>query len=296
MEYLADYFELVVPRVDDSAVFRYHTAIPAEMLRRAAAYDFSYGEQSELMDRAIRRLPEEHRYYVQLAGIVHRASRGDKDVLREELNHLQQRFRNHGKGYTGNSYFEQVRSRIDELEAWHCNQAGDFGRCLELADAALAQRPGTYTMALRGCALIGLERYREAEEQLRKALDCRQPAACAYVELARALMYQERLQEAEMELLRGLHSYPADEIPSGYYLYVLKMIWRRDKSLPDKTDVIAMLRSTSPVDPEVWALDSWFQWKSGESDAAQLCLARAIELGLPDPRLEELREEMQLPL
>jgi hypothetical protein len=57
-EALADYFELVVPKANDSTVFRLIDRIPERVLARVAAYEFSPEQERELMDRAIARFAE----------------------------------------------------------------------------------------------------------------------------------------------------------------------------------------------------------------------------------------------
>ena len=70
MEYLSQYFEIVDYAVNDSILFMNVEKIPHEMIRRCAAWDFDREEQVELMDRAIKRLPEELRYHAVLAKVM----------------------------------------------------------------------------------------------------------------------------------------------------------------------------------------------------------------------------------
>ena len=220
------------------------------------------------MGRAIARLPEEHRYYVELAGIVLQFRKADFSLLREELDRLDQRFRENGRDYTANPYFEEVRHYLAELEGWRCNQEGQFERCLQLADEILIRQPNSYTMLLRGCALIGLKRYGEAEEQLRNALGQHPVAAWAHIQMAVALMSQSRLAEAEAELLRGLPAYATAELPARYYLDILSSIWRREDPVQDKTAIMDMLLSKLPGNPEVRVLDARLRRIDGDPDGA----------------------------
>jgi len=116
MEYLAEYFELVIPRIDDSAVFRYSKAIPQNILRRASEFDFSYEEQLELMDRAISRLSEEDRYYVKLARIYLQSQSREPAALQTELDRLHSQFREIAVDYTPHPYFQDMKRRLDSLE------------------------------------------------------------------------------------------------------------------------------------------------------------------------------------
>jgi tetratricopeptide (TPR) repeat protein len=112
MEYLADYFDLIVPRVDDSAAFLFRRPIPPEVLRRAIAWDFTYEEQVQLMDGAIARLPEEDRFYVGLARIVLHFQQPDWDRLRREFAELEAAFRASPRDYSLNPYFDEVRVHL----------------------------------------------------------------------------------------------------------------------------------------------------------------------------------------
>jgi tetratricopeptide (TPR) repeat protein len=303
MEYLADYFDPIVTRVDDSAVFLYRDAIPAHILQRAVDYDFSYEERLVLMDRAIARLPEEDRFYVQLARIVLQFRKTSVSALRDELTQLHRRFLESGLDYSANPYFEEVAAGLDELEqdlaytqdeqeGWRCNDAGSYARCLELADKLLKQRPTTYNMTMRGSALLGLGRCIEAEEQFRAALEVRPPSGYAYIGLAWALHGQNRSVEAETELLRGLRDRDAG-VPSKSYLEQLTWFWCENPPA-EKLPSVAALQREFPGDPEVWVLDAWLRGRGGDHCGAEASIERAARLGLTPERLDEVRQEMPL--
>ena len=294
MEYLVDYFELVVPRVDDSAVFRCRKAIPAEVIQRAAKYDFPDAEKVELMNRAVARLPAEHRYYVELAGIVLRAWTVDSDILRGELDRLERQFDREGKNYSANSYFAGVRHQIDISEGWRAQVEGRFERCLELSGRILARERNSNNLTMRGCALIGLKRFNQAEEPLREALQFRPVSPWAYLELSRALMSQEQFAEGETVLLRGFPDYAREGLSSIQYLEYLNLIWSRESPLPDKTNVMAMLHRNLPGDPEVWVMDARRLAMIGDRDGARNSLEAAAKLGLPETRVRQLRQGLGL--
>jgi predicted O-methyltransferase YrrM len=254
MEYLADYFELVVPRVDDSAVFLYRKEIPADVLHHAATHDFTSEEQVELMDRAISRLPEEDRYYVQLARIVLRSREVDGAILHSELDELEQRFLHRARDYNENTYFTDVRDHIDEWEGWRQIKARNFRRALELADGVVLRRRNTHLLRLRGCALAGLGRHSEAEQEFRAALKMDRSSGVATIELARAIRHQDRLEEAEAEVLGGLRDRIATDATSREYLSLLEEIWQLKNDPQHEAVVLADLKREMPDDPEVEAL------------------------------------------
>jgi tetratricopeptide (TPR) repeat protein len=264
MEYLADYFELVIPRIDDSAVFLYSKAIPPDILRRASEFDFSYEEQLELMDGAVSRLSEKDRYYVELARIYLQSQSGELATLQTELDRLHNEFREIAVDYTPHPYFEGIRRHLDLLEGWNCNGEGHFERCLEVADRLLAGYRDSYGMTLRGCALSGLRRYAEAEAQLTEALSSTSAPACAYLEMARVLFFQNRYAEAQAELLRGLPKFIAEQLVPTNYIDLLRLIWKADGPCRDRSAVIEQFREALPNEPEVWALDALWHEIAGD--------------------------------
>jgi tetratricopeptide (TPR) repeat protein len=289
MEYLAEYFELVVPRVDDSAVFQYQTAIPAEVLRRAVDYDFTNEEQLRLMDAAVRRLSADDRYYVQLAGVVLKSRLGQRAGLMQELEELQRRFNERPLHYSQNSYFEDVASYLNEVEAWRLQGEGDFAGSLRLADDIVARRRNSYSLVLRGYALSGLQRYGEAEREFRAALEVGPCSGYCYVELARVLMLVGRLADAEAEVLRGLRDAAAIDASTKDYLEVLYSIWTKRATPPKERATMEALFRERPNDPEVWVLDGRLHHMSGDDESAARSWRRAIEIGLPPERLDEVR-------
>jgi tetratricopeptide (TPR) repeat protein len=292
MEHLADYFELIVPRVDDSAVFRFLAPIPQHVLRRAIDYDFSYDEQLALMDRAISRLAEEDRYYVQLARIVLQSEQASPATLRLEVDELESRFKQRDLRFSQNAYFDQVRDLLVQMEGWRALAEGDFERCLEVADKILAQAPNNLIMTMRGNALNELGRYSEAEEQLRVALALAPRLGYTEIQLAYALAAQSRFGEAEAELLCAMRD-PREDITLTDYFEMLAVVWNNENAPGQKVTTMAMLHRQFPDNPEVWLLDARLHQLTGDSESARISLTRASQLGLSTLRFEAAREAMQ---
>lgn len=292
MEYLAEYFELIVPRTDDSAAFLFRAPIPRDVLQRAIEYDFSFEEQMALMDRAISHLAEEDRYYVRLARVVLQFKKTHEDVLQQELNEIEQAFKGRVLGYSNNSYIQDVRSAVDEMYGWRCLDKEKFEPALEIADRILTTRTSAHVMAIRGQALLGLKRYREAEEQLRKALG--QPSASGYchIALARALMLQERFEEAEAQLLCGLRDPQARDAPTKDFLNMLGWVWYHENAPQRRKPTMAQLHREFPEHPEVWVLDGRLRKLSGDLEGAKVSLSKASELGLSPERRSEIGREL----
>jgi tetratricopeptide (TPR) repeat protein len=88
---------------------------------------------------------------------------------------------------------------------WNLIRAGEWTDALKVADETLSQTGNEVSLLMRGCALNGLSRYAEAEESLRKFTPTGTEAdQYVPVELARAVMHQQRHDEAEQILLESL--------------------------------------------------------------------------------------------
>ncbi len=267
MEYLADYFDLVAPRVDDSAVFRLRSAIPERALRRAITYDFSFEEQQQLIESAIRRLQPEDRFYAELAGIVLRSKHVNGDLLRAELDALEQQFNERELGYTRNPYFEDVRISVDMNDGWRQLALGNYERSLEIAENLLKRGRDGWRFAMRGCALSRLGRYAEAEQDLRDALEMRPLSGYTYIELARSLLHQGRFDEAEAGVLRGVGDKDAIDAGSGEYLDVLKEVLTARNDPQKDAATMARLRIAIPDSQELQDLEAELSQRSAGADA-----------------------------
>lgn len=70
MEYLAPYFQIVVPRVNDSIVFKYIEKINDADYNKVLSFNFTPSEQLDLINSAIQRLAHGDRIFVELSRIV----------------------------------------------------------------------------------------------------------------------------------------------------------------------------------------------------------------------------------
>ncbi len=171
MEYLADCFQLVAPRLDDSAGFVLTREIPAEMLRRAVDYDFSIAEQIALMDRAVERLPVEDRHVVELARLTLRLAANDWMDVRAEFESVERRNTHRTEDATWVRYVDGMRNSVDQSEGWQQRNLGHFERSLQLADNLIARGcNNSHVLSLRAASLGGLGRHGEAELVYREAL------------------------------------------------------------------------------------------------------------------------------
>ena len=293
MEYLAEYFELVAPRVDDSAVFLLRKAIPPTVLARAIRYDFTYQERLQLMDKAILRLAPEDRFYVKVARIVLQCGTADETLLRQELDGLETAFAKGDFGYSNNSYFEDVRNHIDELDGWRQARAGNYQGALDLAQSLLSHRVTGSVLILRGRALTGLGHYVEAEEALRAAMQNGRYPAHAYLELARALSHQHRFDEAEAELLEAMSDRQEMRSNARALLHLLGdiLVARDDRAKAEA--VLTRLLGQYPDDPEIRAARSRFLSQCGDVPQAGEVPQKAVGLGLQPERAAELRHPHQ---
>ena len=111
-ELLSDYFELVEPKANDTAMFRLVDRIPERVLDAASAYDYSAEEQMRLIDRAIERFAGKSRF-LKLAKAVLYLEHGMRD---EASKILHQVALDHGEAMTPDeeSYFHGCASGVAE--------------------------------------------------------------------------------------------------------------------------------------------------------------------------------------
>lgn len=116
MEYLHEYFELVEPRVDDSAAFLLRRPIPGEALRSAArVHELPFAEQLALMDHAIARLPEGSRRHVELARARLLGQGRGHDAMRAALDEIDTRYPSVDGDERWGAYREQMSSVMAAL-------------------------------------------------------------------------------------------------------------------------------------------------------------------------------------
>jgi tetratricopeptide (TPR) repeat protein len=287
MEFLAEYFELVVPRADDSAVFFYKAAIPNELLERAIRYDFTGSEQLELMNRAAARLCPEDRFIVELAGLVLRSGIDNHPGVATALADLERRFNEQPRDYPQNSYFDDVGFHLKTLDAWRLYGAGDFAGALRLADEIVVRSRTAHSLLLRGMTLSALRRDTEAERDLRFAQQVGPPLGYCHVELAKVLLRKNQLDEAEAQVLMAVRDATLSDATTRDYLETLYLIWSVARDPRRHQTTMTELRARLPGDPEVWLLDGRLHEMCGDSEAAAASWRRATELGLPAYRLSK---------
>jgi len=295
MEYLADYFEIVAPRVDDSAVFFLAKAIPARVLQRAIDYDFSLDEQLALMDRALARLPAEDRHVVELARLMLRGKLSDGHALRVELDDIEHRNAEHRDEPSWQTYLGQMRNYVDETDGWQQRDRGDFPRTLELVAGLISRgRRTSPILVMWATALVGLNRHAEAEPILREALQKRPRNGYAYIVMARVLADLGRLDEAEAELVRGILDRAAQGARPVDFLERLGGIWEKLLNVERATAVLDQLRRELAEEPEVWVLDARVHIFLGRRREAVLSLRKAVAVGLPPARCAKVRQQTGL--
>lgn len=143
MEYLSPWFDLVVPRCDDSAVFRLREPISDEAWRRVVADDFTAAERLDLMDRALLRLPEGDRHYVELARILLRGALLDWESAREQLIAVAARYDHCRLDRNWVHYLEGTCDSVDEAAGWQRKARGDVTGTLAIAESMWRVAPCT---------------------------------------------------------------------------------------------------------------------------------------------------------
>ena len=300
MEYLAEYFEVLVPRVDCSIVFRCRKAVPESMLRRVVAYEFTHQEQLALIDGALQRLSEVDRHYVEQTRAVLLCRMKDWVAARRQLDDLDRR----APQYAGDRGWADgqagVRSTLDEHEGWWHHSMQNWRRSLELADRLLAQRGLTAPLTvMKGAALLGLQKLTDAESVLRAGMTApRIPGySYVYIVLAQCLKAQGRHAEATEMLLEGLTTRQKTGGPTVRdFADNLLEVWASKPDAPAVKKTLAGLRPSLANEPEFLVMEARCHAYLGDQRAAEQSLATAVQLGLSQQRLHEVRKVLQWPL
>ena len=157
MEFLAPYFEILEPRINNTALFLNTAPIPDEALRRLAAFDFDEDEQLDLMERQIARLPADCRHYPMLARIklLERMGRSEAvDAACEELSGLAPPDLWDNDAANWQHRVDLLRQQIEFDRARHAFVDGDYERALAMAgrivdmDGAKVDASSLYAVAL----------------------------------------------------------------------------------------------------------------------------------------------------
>ena len=218
MEFMHPYLELVLPRVDDSAVFILRKSVPEHALDRAVRYDFTAQERLALMDAAITRLPPKDQFFVRLAKVMLRARDGANPAeLKSEIEAVEKTYGT--DDLARNADYEEARTRLLEFpeqiakeSGWSALKKSEWSVAVEIAERLLAKREDGDALFMPGYGLLGLGRYQEAEDALRRA-SAGDTSAAAYIPaaLARTVLHQQRHDEAEQILLEYLERIGSSE-------------------------------------------------------------------------------------
>jgi tetratricopeptide (TPR) repeat protein len=192
MEHLSDYFEIVEPKIDDSAAFLCTRPISAEVAAEAATLNDRLPPAAllALMDRAIARLPAEHRCHVELAraNLVGRTY-GRKN-MQAELARIDDRYGARTSDEVWSRYRRQMQDFLKSMpwdlsEAWRLVSSGLVAEGLAAAEE-VGPNVANYVDALilRAHCLRLLRRTREAAEALVRAVQEREGEPDAWVEIA----------------------------------------------------------------------------------------------------------------
>jgi len=290
MEFLADSFELVEPRADSSAAFALTRPIPAEKLRRAATYEFSHAEQCELMDRAIARVAERDRTYVELARLLLRAHHDDPGELLWRCDELADRPDPTGDGYRREVAL--VRQRLLERDAHQRLQRGDHVGARQAAERLLQaddQHASAWLLLAAAQHLAGEQR--EGDRALAEAQ--RRPFRGPAERLggAKLLLQLERLDDAEQLLLTDLLA-DAPPSPLRAHANLLGAVWDARRAPDAARRTLERLRAHLPAEPEVVVLAARVALLTGDRDAALAHMREAMALGLDDARCRELLQPL----
>lgn len=191
MEYLNAYFDLVEPKVDDSAVFLLRRAIPPDVLHVAAhVHELPFDEQLALMERAVKRLPESYRRHVELARAHLIGQAQGPDAMSRAMDEIDAKYGTEPDDAMWQQYHGQMRSVVLDLRngltrGWQLVADGAFQEALRIAETFSPSDERYWrAAALRANALRRLGRTAEARTVLDGALATRPADAALWAETA----------------------------------------------------------------------------------------------------------------
>lgn len=290
MEFLADSFELVEPRADSSAVFALTRPIPAEKLRRATAYEFSHPEQCELMDRAIARVAERDRTYVELARLLLRCGRDDAEQLLAHLDAVQQRPDPTAEGWPQEA--ARIRNRLLQSAANQCLHRDQLDRADAHAEQALqTDDRGTRALLVRAAVAHRQGRTADCERYLDRLIELPFPTLADRLDSAKVLASCGRFTTGERLLVETLLD-PASQDPRRSVCNQLAALWEAQRNPQGAEVALERLRTHLPAEPEVEVLAARVALLGGDRDAALAHMRAAMALGLDDARCRELLQPL----
>lgn len=254
MEFLAPEIELVVPRVDWSAVFRVREEIPAAKLDRAVRQDFAIDERRRLLRAAVGRIPSGERGNFVLEDLVFRIEDGEPtDLIRRDFDQLA-RLPGCEAAREPDAFDLILKQGLQRFRdrGWDALRSGDWAKAMRIGEALVAERPDCGAFLILGAGLNGLGRHREAEEALRQAPpDATQVGAHLPVELAIALRHQGRGDEAERALVESLARPELDPAAFLRHLDVLHQVFAARGDAARDRQTVDALRRMRPGDPRL---------------------------------------------
>lgn len=288
MEFLADHFELVAPRVGSTAVFRLTSAIRPDLLQRAADYDFTREEQCDLFDAAIQRTAPEDRAYLELARLMLRRGVDQPEHLMRQYDQVVERSRDFD-GESWHSQCAQARASLLEAIVHHCCDSAAPEAARRCAEELVEIKPDS-ARAWQFLAHIELAsgREQEAAQAVRRSLSLPRPELGGYLLPAGTLAALGATDEAEALLLVDLLSVAGKLSNPMGHVDLLCAIWERQGAHQRQIGVIAALLERQPKQPDVHSLAARCAFLHGDRARAREHMLRAIELGLSERRSRDL--------
>ncbi|MCR9244309.1 MAG: hypothetical protein NXI31_04705 [bacterium] len=292
MEYLADSFELVVPRADDTAAFRLVAELDPDRMRRIIANDFIADERVELMGRAIDRLPTDKRFVVQLARLNLLAELERFDDMRHGLADVRavQPSQLSPNEATALRTIEDILDMHDIADVY---ARGDHERALAVVDRVLAREATPRAHAFRAVILANRDAGADAAVAARAEAERTAPP-----ELRHTLMGQTELRfglvdAAQATVRQQLQAISADSLPANL-CDLLVAVWKRRPPTADADELLEDLGQRFVTDAEV----DWLRARLAflrEDAAAAFAHARAgLDRGGETRRAVDLLASFQL--
>jgi predicted Zn-dependent protease len=285
MEVLADYFEIVEPRIDSSIAFRSVRRIPSSALDAAIGAMASFDRRVALVDSAIDRLPAADRDQVRLVrAYLIGANRGG-EALRQELELLQPmrdvadaRWARNFAELLEHSYLHDTAESSDRVAAgWHAHDTGDYQRACELAERCLAGRARPVAaLELRFEIAMRAGELHIAEQMFEEAVARYPRMRHRRLRLARLMLARGETALAEAEALAALRGGGLDADSVRYYLELCGECWLARDGVAQAVDVLNELDALYAESPDLWIMLARAHAVLGSREASLASLRRAL--------------------
>lgn len=280
MEYLHEYFEIVEPKIDDSAAFICTRSIPEDALRIAARIeDLPQAERLTLMDRAVERLPRDCRTQVELARAYLIGQEQGFEAMHAALEAADgaRGTRKEAAAWQAEraGFLEELRWDLNY--GWRLVEAGKLAEALALAAAVPSDDPRyPDALLLSVHCLRRLDRLAEAGDAIQLAAAQQPDNPAVWIEQAWLDLVRRHGSAALTSARRAVDNIPTrpDQEPHAFHVLsaALSAIGEHDDALSFNTRALA----SNPAEPGILRQQMRCLERVGRLDEAATIASRVL--------------------